>query len=283
MSYERLTERFVCWARTCPDIRAAVIVGSRARQDHAADQWSDMDMMVYAANSQRYLSQTDWLENIGTAWITLADTVGKSEPLLRVLFEDGEIVDFFIYPDNYLKTLVKEGVFPRSFHRGAALILDKDGIAKQVIPPYFSPIPLRPPTQEEFLEVINSFWYLALYTAKKLLRGELWLVQVWDAKIKEDVLKILEWHARAHNGWDYDTWYYGHFLEDWASPRAVKELGKTFARYDTADCRRALLATMKLFRGLAKETAQQLDYPYPQKTDDNVSGWIREHLPRVGL
>jgi aminoglycoside 6-adenylyltransferase len=128
------------------------------------------------------------------------------------------------------------------------------------------------------MEAINFFWYLAIYIAKKLLRGALWKVHVWDARIKEYILKMLEWHARALNGWEYDTWYNGHFLDEWADPYAVKELEKAFAHYDKDDCRRALLATMDLFRRLTKETAQQLNYPYPQTTDDNISGWIKKHL-----
>lgn len=278
MSYKTLIDQFLTWAQTCPDIRAAVIMGSQARQDHAADQWSDVDIMVYAANSQRYLSQIDWLENIGVVWIHLVEAGGKGEPLIRVLFEGGYNIDFFIYADEYLKKLVTDNVYPRTFHRGAQVILDKDGIAHKIIPPRFDPIPLRPPTREEFQEVIDSYWYFTLYIARKILRDELWLAHFWDAKVKEHLLKMLQWHARAINGWDYDTWYFGHFLEEWADPQTVKELEKAFAHYDKSDSKKALLASMDLFRRVARETARQFAYPYPQAIDEKVSHWIKTHL-----
>jgi aminoglycoside 6-adenylyltransferase len=58
-SYERLVERFVKWAETCSDIRTAVIVGSRARVDHPADEWADLDIMVITADPERYISTSD--------------------------------------------------------------------------------------------------------------------------------------------------------------------------------------------------------------------------------
>jgi aminoglycoside 6-adenylyltransferase len=36
--YDRITERFVEWARAEDAIRAAVVIGSRAREDHPADE-----------------------------------------------------------------------------------------------------------------------------------------------------------------------------------------------------------------------------------------------------
>lgn len=278
MSYQQLIEKFLNWSHACSDIRAAIIMGSQARRDHAADQWSDLDIMVYACHYEHYLFQNDWLEKIGVVWISLLEGSGKGEPLIRVLFEEGYNIDFFIYSDDYLKKLVTDNVYPRTFHRGAQVILDKDNLAGKIIPPRFDPIPLRPPTREEFQEVVDTYWYFTHYIARKILRGELWLAHSWDAKVKEHLLKMLQWHARAMNGWDYDTWYFGHFLEEWVDHQVREDLEKAFAHYDSSDSQRALLATMNLFRRVARETAQRFAYPYPQNVDDKVTHWIETYL-----
>jgi aminoglycoside 6-adenylyltransferase len=74
---------------------------------------------------------------------------------------------------------------------------------------------------------------------------------------------MMEWHARAMKGQDYDTWMRGRFLEEWADPRALEELPETFAHYDKDDVWHALFATMDLFRWLSVETAERLGYSYP--------------------
>lgn len=44
--YNRLIENLVSWAQAQDDIRAAILIGSRARSDHPADEWSDLDVLL---------------------------------------------------------------------------------------------------------------------------------------------------------------------------------------------------------------------------------------------
>ena len=53
-THETLLARFVAWAEQRDDIRAALMIGSRARVDRPADQWSDMDSVVVTSEPQRY-------------------------------------------------------------------------------------------------------------------------------------------------------------------------------------------------------------------------------------
>lgn len=39
--YKNFERDFTSWAKSTDDIRAAFIVGSRARVDHPADEWAD--------------------------------------------------------------------------------------------------------------------------------------------------------------------------------------------------------------------------------------------------
>ena len=59
----------------------------------------------------------------------------------------------------------------------------------------------RPPTEQECLEAINDFWYHALWTAKKLRRGELLSAKgCCDGHLKELLLRMTAWHAGATRG-----------------------------------------------------------------------------------
>jgi hypothetical protein len=55
-------------------------------------------------------------------------------------------------------------------------------------------------------------------------------------------------------------------------------LRAAFAHYDRDDIARALLATMDLFRWLAAETAEHLDYAYPALADEHATGLVRTYL-----
>src|SRR3712207_1019319 len=95
LTYEVVLDRFLTWAHSQQDIRAVVVVGSRARTDHPADDHSDLDLVVVTTDSNRYLSQTDWLKLLGTSWLTFLEKQAVGEGLeRRVLFEGALDVDF---------------------------------------------------------------------------------------------------------------------------------------------------------------------------------------------
>lgn len=305
---KQLEERFVAWANTRPDIRAAIVVGSRARVERPADEWSDLDIVFFTNNPQYYLSNTDWLESISNPLVTFVQNTpvgGQRER--RVLFDSGLNVDFTIVSNAEARLLVcllrlrkrfpqllellpkeksrkmmqKIADFAGIIRRGMRVLVDKDGVTVHlplINDGSFSPV-LPKPSESEFLAVLNEFWYFAVLMTKKLRRGELWTAsRINNCAMKDLLLQMLEWHARAINNWDYDTWHAGSFIEHWADPRAVNSLSNVFAHYNREDMRNSLWATMDTFRWLAVETAADLNFPYPTVTDERVKSLLDTYL-----
>ena len=96
-SYEQLIQRFNVWAEKRSDIRAACIVGSRARTDHPADEWADLDMVVFTSNPEYYLSEMSWIDQLAKPLLTFIETTPESGTReRRVLFEGMIDADFTI-------------------------------------------------------------------------------------------------------------------------------------------------------------------------------------------
>jgi len=277
VSFEKLIELFYDWARDRPDIRALAIIGSRAQADHPADEWADLDVVVVTTDPKRYGSQTSWLGNIWKPWLTYSAEMGEGAMILHVVFEGGLDADIDIFPEG-----VKHEALGFYLQRGFRVLLDKDGIFAK--PPFVSPAeasrPQSPPTEREFLEIINSFWFNVLWTAKHIMRGELWWSkQCADVQLLQwNTLRMVEWHTRTTRGWDFDTWYNGRFLEEWADPRVLEGLHYAFAHYDKEDIIRALITSMKLFRWIAMETADRLSYAYPIEVDKHITELVDDRL-----
>jgi len=299
--YAELEQRFVAWAQARDDIRATVVVGSRARSDHPADEWADLDIGFTTTQPQRYLDSDGWLSEIGNVWVAYHDPGGVTR---HVLYEGGMDAGFAPIPHGQLKLAARLVPVLRRFpllyrlpggrqlrgalaeaaeyyRRGGRIILDKDGVARRFLS-LLPDVPLRHvlPARAEFAETVNEFWFAAVWTAKHLRRGELWWAKCsgLDGRMKALLLRMAEWHAWATHGPDYDTWSDGRFLEEWADPRVVDGLRAAFARYDADDLRRGLLATMDLFRWLAIETAQRLGHTYPAAADPRVTEWVSDCL-----
>ncbi|MBN1813737.1 MAG: aminoglycoside 6-adenylyltransferase [Anaerolineae bacterium] len=267
LGYERLIERFVAWAQAEANIRAAVVIGSRARTDHPADEWADLDIIVFATDIERYIASADWVENVGVHWLTFVERTPGGGWERRVLFDGGLDVDFALNPAADLAHLATGAVPPDVadiIRRGVRVLVDKDGLLAQLSAVDLQAPPYQPPAESEFLNLVHDFWYHTVWTTKHLRRGEVWWAKsCCDMYLKERLRRMLEWHARAVNGPGHDTWMRGRFLEEWADPCAVAQLPEVFAHYDRQDIARALRATMALFRRLAVETARRWGYAYP--------------------
>jgi aminoglycoside 6-adenylyltransferase len=294
-TYDDLTEKFVNWAQTQSDIRAAIVVGSQARQDHPADEWADLDIIIYTTTPERYFERTDWMADIGDVWVKMRNFTANGEPEWLTTFEGGLDVDFvfnshqpmnrgtrallLLHKFPWLIRFFPRGMADRVEHevplgaqlfdRGVRVLLDRDGLIARMRRALGQPPSPKPPTETEFQELVSRFWCIVGRKAKKIGRGELYVAQSWSLNLL--MLPMIEWHARATQGWNYDVWHGGRFLEEWAHPRVLEGFGETFARYDRDEMCRSLLATMDLFRWLATETAGHLGYPYPTAVDEHIT------------
>ena len=280
-AYEQLIERFVRWAQSEANIRAAVVIGSRARVDHPADEWSDLDVIILANDPEPYWSTADWLHNVGDPQLTFFEPTPDGGGFeRRVLFEGGLDVDFAPVPVAEFRQMLDTELPPDLvdiIQRGIRILLDKDNLAERLAAVEIEPVVSPPPTEPEFLNVVHDFWYHTVWTAKHLRRGELWWAKsCCDSYLKHLLRRLLEWHARASRGPNTDTWMRGRFLEEWADPRAVAALPAIFAHYEAEDVWRALLATMELFRWLGVETAELLGYAYPASGAERAAELVQQ-------
>ncbi len=269
LTYDELLRRIIAWAEATPIVRAAMILGSRARSDHPADEWSDLDILVFATDPESLIRESAWATDLAPHWLTFVERTGDGSAWeRRTLYEGGLDVDVAVFPAEGLTAL--DGDLPAALvdviRRGIRILVDKEGVLSQVVTRPLPPVGLyQQPSEAEFFNVVSDFWYHTLWSAKHLRRGELWWAKSGvDGALKSHLHRMLEWHARATRGADFDTWLRGRFLEEWADPRAVAALPRIFGRYDPADLAGALEATMELFRWLEDETCARWGYTVPR-------------------
>jgi aminoglycoside 6-adenylyltransferase len=160
--------------------------------------------------------------------------------------------------------------------RGYRILVDKDGLAKQLTDT--ASWPDRPetlPTELSWIETSHDFFYHVVLAAKKAKRGELWVAKsTCDGYLKNLILRLIEWHAKAKS--DRDTWHKGRYLEQWAEPEVLQDLPGTFAAYTLADVQRALLANLHFYERFGREVARALEYRFPDEAYSFAAGQVRQ-------
>ncbi|HEU0248985.1 MAG TPA: aminoglycoside 6-adenylyltransferase [Gaiellaceae bacterium] len=256
------------WALERPDVRAAFVIGSRARTDTPADRWSDLDIVLVVDDPEPYAQNSAWVSEFGTPILTFLEETPVGQRERRVLYETGEDVDIPLFPLSALEQLERSGAANALLGRGYRVLLDEIGLEARLRNLVEQGSAPALPAQADFDQLAADFWYHALWAAKKLRRGEVFTaLGGLDGYMKARLVTLLEWHARSVDP-AVDTWHEGRFLERWADPGALSALEKAFAHYDVRDVARALWETVDLFQGVEEETARRLGLVSERDHDD---------------
>jgi aminoglycoside 6-adenylyltransferase len=253
-----LTAAVADWAREREDVRGALVVGSQARTEAPADRWSDLDVVLFVDDPQRLAADESWVAGFGTPVLTFLEATGFGARVeRRVLYETGEDVDFPLLEASGWRDLASSPEAQAMLALGYRVLHDELGL-EEALAELSPPAPEGPPDSAALKELSSDFWYHALWTAKKLRRGEIFTaIDCLDGYLKWRLLTLLRWHARSVDPF-VETWHGGRFLERWADPGALAALERAYAHYDLRDVARALWETIDLFQGLEEEVARRL-------------------------
>jgi aminoglycoside 6-adenylyltransferase len=270
-------DRVVDWATARTDIVALIMTGSRARPEGHVDAYSDYDLEIFSSTPERYTSEDVWMKEIAGVWVYLPTESDLGYPTRLVIFADGRKVDFGIRPVSSLEEIVDRQELGGLYERGYRVLVNRTRLAGRLPTPSYSPPPGRLPKEAEFLAAVEEFWFEAWHIPKYILRGDLWVVKFRDWTMKELLLRMLEWNAAAHQP-DVTIGEIGSGMKEWTGGEVWTRLDECFGRFDADDSRRALLATISLFRDVASDAAVRLGYRYPASLDAALSDYVSRAL-----
>lgn len=249
-------------------MKAGIIIGSRARTERPADEYSDIDIILLVEDIEFFIQSDEWLNKLGKYHISFSEYTVANGKERRVFFDNAFDADFIFLQANEIDRIEKDNDLKTMISRSYRILFDKigfDGALRRMVLPTESYLPL---SESEFKNIVNNFWFHSIWAAKKVLRGELWVAKTCvDSYMKDILLKIIELYSHAVNGSTYDTWHCGRFIEQWAEPWVVEQFPNIYARYQADDILQALFETTELFRKLAIETSERLNYAYPYDAD----------------
>jgi len=277
--YNTIIDKFVLWGKSSNKLQAALVFGSQARTEKYSDIYSDLDVIMIVNDHEYFLHSKEWLEHIGNVHVSFIENTIAGGKERRIIFDDALDVDFIILPISAINESEKINQILPMLSKGYRILIDKIGLEQVLTPTLEHSTHYKFLSNDEFLNLVNDFWFHSVWTTKKLLRGELWVAKsCLDNYMKQKLLSIIELHARVINETDYNTWHDGRFLDEWADKSITCKLPHTFAHYNRKDIENALLATMNLFRTIALEVAKKANYEYPNKSDEYTTAWVKSSI-----
>jgi predicted nucleotidyltransferase len=94
------------WASAQSDILALALIGSYARD--AATETSDVDLVLISSNPERYLQDSDWVQQFGIVEKQQVEDYGLLISI-RVWYADGREVEYGITDERWAAIPLDEG------------------------------------------------------------------------------------------------------------------------------------------------------------------------------
>ena len=286
-SISPLEAKIADWAESQPDVRAALLIGSRATPQGARDGYSDHDVILFLEPASRLHRSDDWLGAFGRPLIVLRETAehrGETVPTRLVQYRGGHRIDFTLSRVDLLHRIAEQEALPDWLAAGYRILLDRDGDAAALRPPSASAYVPRPPTAREYRALVEEFWWETLYVGKYVSRNELLPARYsLEAVLRyECLVPMLEWYVQIPREWEQSVGVRGRGLR-WLLQLDDREmLDATYAADTLASHRRALDAMIELFRRAARAVARDLGFHYPAILDDETVQLLKEHREADG-
>jgi aminoglycoside 6-adenylyltransferase len=267
------------WARGDDRVRAALLTGSRANPAAPRDVLSDYDVALVATEPESFADDA-WIDDVGEPLVRVRDVEsvdGLAVHHCMVICADWAKIDFSFWPTALIGRVRDAGRLPDEFAGGYRILFDKDGFTATWPEPAGATWITARPTERQFHDLAQEFWFVATYVAKYLWRNELLTARViFDHELKYLIVRrMLDWRVGAANDWTVPSGFFGRGLQRRLDAATWAALMATYVGSDPAANWAALFATTDLFRRVATELADGLGFAYPHAVDERLAAYLR--------
>jgi aminoglycoside 6-adenylyltransferase len=283
-SEEEIIRLILAVARQDERIRAVHLNGSRANPHVRRDVFQDYDVVYFVTELESLTTHASWVEIFGERIIMQTPERmrlpghpenARDSFAFLMLFTDGNRIDLTLFPlDKLRKNFVPDSL--------TLVLLDKDGLFPRLPPPDESDYLTKPPTEQEFLDVCNEFWWVAPYVAKGLRREQITYAKAMlEGPVRQMLMQIVEWHTGIKTDFTVNFGSYGKNLKKLVEAEFYERLLMTYPDANPQNIWRSLFIMTEMFGELSEEIAAHCGFDYPQNESLKVIDYLHyvESLP----
>ncbi len=279
---EEKLKQIIHWAENNPDIRAVLLTSSLVNPYASVDDFSDLDVELVFDNRSFYESENEWIRLFGEpiSMIEEDDSVFDGKHAMKmVLYKDHVKVDFKLYQVTEFIEEIKEENLPEDWDVGYQVLIDKDNLTEKLKEPTYQSVMIQKPSEKEFKQLMNDFWWDTTYVAKCLKRGDIFYAKFMSENIlrTDYLVPLIEWYIAGNHNWNtITTNKHGRLFKKYLSADLWSKVERTFSGSDIEENWKALLECADLVHELGTSLAEKLHFIYPAKLEKDIRNYLEE-------
>lgn len=269
--------KLIAFANTNDNIRALVLQGSYINSNAPVDYFSDLDPLFYVRDLDEFINHTEWKNYFGEP-ISFFHDHGELKDHLHwytrlTLYSDGFKIDFgfcSVEAAQYANDMLLYKVY-----------VDKDGIIPKPEVTDERNFFVKKPTEDEFLERLNAFFFDTSYVIKALARDEMFFEKYMEQVLKKKIHKLIDWYIGCKHDFKVNTGLMGRYFKRYLTEKEWKMLMETYPDANKSHCIRALFKTFDLVNYLGTFIAKNLSYTYPSQHEHDMRAYCEKYSKNI--
>jgi aminoglycoside 6-adenylyltransferase len=282
---QEIKKIFTDQARADERIQAVLLQGSRANSNIIPDPYQDFDICLVVNQMESFLIDHSWTRLYGDkiAW-QLPDLMGvvDQEPARKVpfhylmLFNDGTRIDLSLFPVEKMKTDFK----PDSL---TVVWVDKEGLFNNIASSSDRDYLICKPSEKEFQDCCNEFWWVSTNISKGLLRNEITLAKaMMEGPVREMFLQIVQWYIGTNTNFSVSLGKSGRFIKNYLKAQEYNDILTTYPDHRSENIWNSLFQMTDLFSLYATLVSTKMGYMYNLEEQENVKKLLfRQYEERI--
>ena len=276
-SSEEIKKIIVEKAESDNRIRAVLLNGSRANTKILPDKFQDFDIVYVVNQIESFVSDHNWINIFGDILIMqLPDEMIFYNEKKRysfsylMLFKDGNRIDLTLFPVDKLKSeYINDSL--------TVLLLDKENLFPNLPPPDDKDYLIRKPTEKEFTDCCNEFWWVCTYVAKGLCRNEItYAKEMFEIPVRKMFFKMIEWYIGIENNFSVSFGKSGKHMKNYLSPELYEKILFTYPDHKPESIWDSFFLMTDLFSEFANKVSHPLHFNYNKEEEKNVKEYLEK-------
>jgi len=265
-------------AKSDENIRAVWMSGSRANPDVPKDVHQDFDVVFQVRDVKPYWDNDEWIErHFGKPAL-----MQKPESMSLIPPDgDGNFVYLMLFPDgNRIDLCLTEAPFEES-EEPAILLLDKEhqySAENDVLPKatgtkaYWY---VKCPTQKQFSDCCNEFYWCMNNVAKGIARDELtYAMKQFNEFVRDMLVQMLKWYVGVERDFSVSAGKEGKFFKNYLPSEWYEQLRRTYSDADYEHLWAAVAEMIALFEKAAKHVSGKQGFVYKEEERRAIEDYI---------
>ena len=259
-------------------IRAVYMNGSRANPNVSKDKYRDFDIVYVVDEAAPPFNDRLWASMFGEAALIqepdLNDIAwGATHDFTQsygwhLLLCDGNRIDLTITTKQVMLNEYKTDTL-------TVPLLDKDDCLPQISAANDSGYYISKPTEAQYIDVTNNFWWCLQNVAKGIVRDELTYAMNMYIQVVHDTLEtMVKWYIGIHNNFSVSVGMWGKYFKQYLPENLYDMYVKTYSDANYENLWNAIFTACELFRMLSQVVGGQFGYVYNKQDDVNMMDYL---------